>query len=202
MEIDLFREKWQKLRFDEVELKHSNIREILTKKSKSSLRGFIFVAIAEFCLFIALNIFYGTDLTESKMYNIFEYFEIVNYGIIIFFVLMFIHYLRRIETAGPVNTLLVNLLKVRGNMKNYVVYNIFVFISASIYLFINEILYNPSFASLELDTSSKIIITFLFSLFILIVSIALYFTYLFFYGRFMRDIEENHKVLSNHNCTD
>lgn len=132
------------------------------------------------------------------MYNIFEYFEIVNYAVIIFFVLMFIHYLRRIETTGPVNTLLVNLLKVRGNMKKYVVYNIFVFIGASIYLFINEILYNPSFSSLELDASSKIIITSLFSLFILIVSIAIYFTYLFFYGRFMRDIEENHKVLSDH----
>jgi len=196
MNIDLFKEEWHKLHFGEVELKKSNIKEILTKKSKSSLRGFIFVSIAEFCLFIALNIFYSTDLTESRMYTLFEYFEIANYGVIIFFVLMFIRYLRRIETTSPISTLLYDLLKVRGNMKNYVVYNISVFIFASIYLFINEILYNPSLSSLELDASSKIIITLLFSLFILVLSVVLYFTYLFFYGRFMRNIKDNHKVLS------
>lgn len=195
MNLDLFKERWKNIHLEGIKVTENEIKTIITKKSKSSIRSFIFVSTAEFLLFISIGLFYGTELSDSMMYKIFGYFEIFNYGVLIFFVLMFVYHLTRIETTSSINNLLHDLLRVRGDMKKYVIYNISVFVFSAIYLFVNEMLYNPNISNLDLSPYNKIIISSLFSLFVLIASVAIYFAYLFFYGRFISRIEENYKTL-------
>ncbi|WP_228237342.1 hypothetical protein [Allomuricauda sp. M10] len=205
MELDLLKEKWQKLDFvpqDKIAI------DTTPSKSHTKLafgtitkRLFIF-SLIEFFLWGILGIgfqLYFKEYTPPSFLK-FEpliYLEKVNYVILGVFVTAFLVSFNTIRALDGVKDLIVNILKTKRIVNIYIYYNLVVFVITFLTSFIWELSYNEEIKSvLENKAAFVYLVIMVFgTAFTFAFTYLIYKVYFFTYGRFIIDFKKLAKNL-------
>jgi len=150
-QLDVLKKEWQSREQEFPKLSYSDIYEMLLKKSSSIVKWIFIISIAELMFWLSL-IFLIPDsykeLTEALHIKTFIWVSnIIHFAVIGVFIFLFYKNYKSITVTDSTKSLMKSILKTRKTVKNFVYYNIGMFVLSSIIM--NFIYYNNSDALYE-----------------------------------------------------
>ena len=207
-ELEILKKDWKKNGnvFDQVTEKE--IYGMLHKRSSSIVKWILIISILELVLwntisFLIPNDSYAKTIVEDHLDKIVGIIEIINYGVIVFFIYLFYKNYRAINTTDTVKELMNSILKTRKTVQYYVWYNVgmvsFLFLLGLTYQF----MYDSDMQKLinqgtQSSSADNVKLIFLITIFVIVALIFIGLIWLFYkvlYGILMRRLQKNYYEL-------
>ncbi|SHE75113.1 hypothetical protein SAMN05444278_10528 [Psychroflexus salarius] len=136
-ELELLKKRWQAQESSLPNYKSTEIYEMLHKKSSSIVKWIFLISIFEFIFwfvieFIGMSQSVNESLKELDLQTFYRVTLVVNYVVIIAFIIKFFFNYRQIQTTDTVKSLMKTIVKTRLTVKYYVWFNIIFFAITSI----------------------------------------------------------------------
>jgi len=206
-ELELLKKDWQKREANLPKLSYDQIYKMIWKKSSSIVKWIFYISILEFVFWAGINIIFNDresiqELKDLHIHKVFIVLNIINYGIILYFIFKFYTSYRKISFTDSSKNLMSAILKVKRTVTQYVWFNLIIFtISAIIYSY-GVLLYMPEGQEIVIKASEDVNST-AFWIMIIITSIAitavvLFLIWLFYkllYGILLKRLRENYNEL-------
>ena len=207
-ELEILKKDWKKNGnvFDQVTEKE--IYGMLHKRSSSIVKWILIISILELVLwntisFLIPNDSYAKTIVEDHLDKIVGIIEIINYGVIVFFIYLFYKNYRAINTTDTVKELMNSILKTRKTVQYYVWYNVgmvsFLFLLGLTYQF----MYDSDMQKLinqgtQSSSADNVKLIFLITIFVIVAIIFIGFIWMFYrllYGILMKRLQKNYYEL-------
>ncbi|MEO8235844.1 MAG: hypothetical protein ABI549_10565 [Flavobacterium sp.] len=209
-ELDLLKKDWNKNenypKFSEQE-----IYAMLHKNSSSVVKWIFIISVLELSFGLALGIimsFTKFDVENTKflknigIYNYYEAFVSVLYIVIVYFIVRFYLMYKQVSTTDSTKKLMINILKARKTVQNYILFNLIAFAVGFIPFFSYVLKISADKASLQATgkiahiSISVYILTFLAILIITgILTTVFWFVYKLLYGFLLKKLKRNFEEL-------
>jgi len=136
-ELELLKKRWQAQESSLPNYKSTEIYEMLHKKSSSIVKWIFLISIFEFIFwivieFIGMSQSVNDSIKELDLQTFYRVTLVVNYVVIIAFIVKFFYNYRQIQTTDTVKSLMKTIVKTRLTVKYYVWFNIIFFAITSI----------------------------------------------------------------------
>jgi len=131
-ELELLKKRWQAQESSLPNYKSTEIYEMLHKKSSSIVKWIFLISIFEFIFwivieFIGMSQSVNDSIKELDLQTFYRVTLVVNYVVIIAFIVKFFYNYRQIQTTDTVKSLMKTIVKTRQTVKYYVWFNIIFF---------------------------------------------------------------------------
>ena len=131
-ELELLKRRWQAQESSLPNYKSTEIYEMLHKKSSSIVKWIFLISIFEFIFwivieFIGMSQSVNDSIKELDLQTFYRVTLVVNYVVIIAFIVKFFYNYRQIQTTDTVKSLMKTIVKTRQTVKYYVWFNIIFF---------------------------------------------------------------------------
>lgn len=206
-ELELLKKDWQnkdehlpKLSFDE-------IYKMIWKKSSSIVKWIFYISIIEFLFWIAMSFIpiENDELTGrgAKTFQTIEtIIEIIGYVVIVYFIFKFYLNYKKINTTDSARALMKKIIITRKTVMQYVWFNLGLFATLMIIVFLESIFYNAEYADLSQrisEAGNPILIWFIVGLLLLftivLFGILLWLFYRLLYGILLKRLNLNYREL-------
>ncbi len=206
-ELDLLKKAWQKENYSSDQVSEGEIYKMLHQKSSSIVKWILIISIIEFIFWNFITVFITDDnyINKLKQYgieNLMLILNIVNYIIIIGFIIVFYKNYRSISITDATQQLMKNILKTKKTVQNYIWYNLAMIAISIIITLIMLFNHNPKMISLMDKEISQghhtyfICICTLISILFIILIIGLFWLfYRLIYGILLKKLFANYKEL-------
>lgn len=206
-ELDLLKKAWQKENYSSDQVSEGEIYKMLHQKSSSIVKWILIISIIEFIFWNIITVFITDDsyikkLKEYGIENLMLVLNIVNYVIIIGFIIVFYKNYRSISTTDATQQLMKSILKTKKTVQNYIWYNLAMIAVSIIITLIMLFNHNPKMISLmdkEISQGHQtyfICICTLISIIFIILIIGLFWLfYRLLYGVLLKKLFTNYKEL-------
>ncbi len=136
-ELELLKKRWQAQESSLPNYKSTEIYEMLHKKSSSIVKWIFLISIFEFIFwivieFIGMSQSVNDSIKELDLQTFYRVTLVVNYVVIIAFIVKFFYNYQQIQTTDTVKSLMKTIVKTRLTVKYYVWFNIIFFAITSI----------------------------------------------------------------------
>ena len=131
-ELELLKKRWQSQESSLPNYKSKDIYNMLHKKSSSIVKWIFFISIFEFIFwivieFIGMSQSVNDSIKELDLQTFYRITLVINYVVIIAFIVKFFYNYRQIQTTDTVKSLMKTIVKTRLTVKYYVWFNIIFF---------------------------------------------------------------------------
>lgn len=199
MELDSLKKVWKEQQT--ASFSREEILAMLKKKSSSVAKWIFYISLAEFAFWILLSFI----IPESKLelnkstQNFIEILTIINYIVIISFIVAFFSNYRKIKVEQNIKQLLKNIFKIRKTVQYYIIYNLAMIVISIILSTLWIMAYNADILNIPAEMKDNSIFWggFILSLliFILIILTVLFFFYRLLYGFLLRRLKKNYSEI-------
>lgn len=203
-ELELLKKSWKRQEQYLPKIEVDEIYRMIHRQSSSTVKWIMIIAILEFSFWIALTLGMryldasgaSAKLTEAGTIFI-RIFEIVNIGIHLVFITLFVRNYRMIETKNSTTNLMKHILRTRKTVNYYVVYNIIGAAIGFAFGFYTSITHMDSQSSTLILNNWKTLGGFvLISIFVFMLFLAiLWGFYRLIYGILLRRLKNNYNEL-------
>ncbi len=206
-ELELLKKAWQKENYSSDQVSEGEIYKMLHQKSSSIVKWILIISIIEFIFWNIITIVITDDnyvqkLKEYGIENLMLIINIVNYIIIIGFIIVFYKNYRSICTTDATQQLMKNILKTKKTVQNYIWYNLAMIGISIIITIVMLFNHNPKMISLmdkEISQGHQTyfisICTLISIVFIFIIIGLFWFFYQLLYGVLLKKLFANYKEL-------
>ncbi|MDP3312230.1 hypothetical protein [Lutibacter sp.] len=207
-ELELLKKDWQQRKQVYPNLSHTDIYNLLHKKSSSIVKWIFIIGIAEFIFWGVLNLFIPDRIfdiyDQLHLKKILSYSYIFHYTVSIVFLYLFYNNHKAIRVTDSTNNLMKNIIKTRKTVNFYVYYNIGLYVILSVVF--NIVLFSDVDLLLQVMTPEKLNIDqskffnmFLITQIIVLVVMCglLYLYYRIIYGILLRKLNKNYNELES-----
>lgn len=201
-ELELLKQDWKKQGNNFPKLSYQQIYKMLLKKSSSLVQWIFIISVAEFVFWVALDFFLSTKdsakaIQELHMELFYNIANVINYSVLIFFVVKFYLNFRKIRTTDSARKLMRNIIKTRRTVKYYVWFNLAFFALGVTITF--GVIMNQSEAITNLAEEHQTFkIVAIIGFFVLLLALMLGILWLFYrllYGILTRRLKKNYAEL-------
>lgn len=206
-ELEILKKDWNKREHSFNQLTETDIYKMLHKRSSSIVKWILIISILEILLWLSLS-FLTTDehyfetLEIYHLSKVIPVITIINYGIMIFFIILFYKNFKNINTTETVKKLMQSILKTRKTVKYYVWYNLTMSFISFVLVFSFQFKYDPNLNEvIEKATQSvnpNVFYIVLFAAYIVCVMViigAIWLFYKLLYGILLKRLNKNYKEL-------
>ncbi|PVX50957.1 hypothetical protein C7377_1287 [Balneicella halophila] len=199
MDINQLKNVWKEQKT--TSFSREQILAMLKRKSSSVAKWIFYISLGEFIFWILFSLL----LPESslKLNNSSEFFvtaiSVVNYIVIIGFIILFFINFKKIKVEQNVSELLANIFRLRKTVRYYIIYNLAMFVLSVILstwwilIYDSEAINIPS--NVKNNTAFWLGLVFAVFTVTLIIVISLYFFYRLLYGFLLRRLKKNYEEL-------
>ena len=198
--LEKYKKAWNNQLDTEDKLSTVDIYKLAQSRSQSIVKWIFIIGILEFVVLNALSFFVDIDEAYAEykkigLKNFFIYSQIIAYGILFYFLVMFYLNYKRISTTDSTRTLMKKIIKTRKTVRNYVLFNLSYMALIMIVVTVSSI--NTNFD----DLSNKQIILIIFATLIatLLILGVLWLFYQLLYGFLLKKLTKNYKEIAKLN---
>ncbi len=128
-ELELLKRDWQKQNQSFQQVDENEIAKMQHKSSSSSVKWIFYISVIEFVVFTLIGFIFSDNDSKDvyKRLNLQTFmviFTVINYIILIFFIVKFYLNYKKINNFSSVKDLMENILNARKTLKNYVTFNL------------------------------------------------------------------------------
>ncbi|AWA30134.1 hypothetical protein HYN48_08605 [Flavobacterium magnum] len=204
-ELDLLKKDWQKEGQPFKQISEEQINTMIHRKSSSIVKRILIISVLEFLFWIAISMLLTDDKYNAKVENYgLETFmfisNIVNYGVLLFFIYFFYKNYKTISTTDSTHQLMKNILATRKTVKYYIWYNLGIVALDIVLTLIMEYYHDEKLQTLRQSTEGKGVSAalLLVGLGIVILAIGIVAVWLFYrllYGILLKKLYKNYNEL-------
>lgn len=206
-ELELLKKDWQKREADLPKLSYDEIYKMTWKKSSSIVKWIFYISLIELVFWAAINIIFSDSETMEELkalhiHKVIMVLNIINYGIILYFIYKFYINYRKISFTDSSRKLMKAILKVKRTVTQYVWFNLIIFTTYLIINMYGVLLYAPEGQKIVQAASEDgnsfsfwaMVIT-ISVLFTAIVLLLIWLFYKLLYGILLKRLRENYNEL-------
>ncbi len=206
-ELELLKKDWQKREADLPKLSYDQIYGMTWKKSSSIVKWIFYISLIELVFWAAINIIFSDSETMEELkalhiHKVIMVLNIINYGIILYFIYKFYINYRKISFTDSSRKLMKAILKVKRTVTQYVWFNLIIFTTYLIINMYGVLLYAPEGQKIVQAASEDgnsfsfwaMVIT-ISVLFTAIVLLLIWLFYKLLYGILLKRLRENYNEL-------
>lgn len=206
-ELELLKKDWQKREADLPKLSYDEIYRMTWKKSSSIVKWIFYISLIELVFWAAINIIFSDSETMEELkalhiHKVIMVLNIINYGIILYFIYKFYINYRKISFTDSSRKLMKAILKVKRTVTQYVWFNLIIFTTYLIINMYGVLLYAPEGQKIVQAASEDgnsfsfwaMVIT-ISVLFTAIVLLLIWLFYKLLYGILLKRLRENYNEL-------
>ena len=139
-DLDLYKKAWQKDNQSFLQVSEKEIYTMIHKKSSSVVKWILVISLLELVFWNVINFLFFGENYFKKTYsvdfleyieNFNHYFNLINYTVIVVFIMLFYKNYRTISSSSSAQKLMKDILKTRKTVIYYVWFNIMIFILAT-----------------------------------------------------------------------
>ncbi|AWI26032.1 hypothetical protein [Flavobacterium pallidum] len=204
-ELDLLKKDWQKEGQPFKQVSEEQINTMIHKKSSSIVKRILIISVVEFLFWIAISVLLTDDKYNAKVarYGLEDFMfisNIVNYGVLLFFIYFFYKNYKTISTTDSTRQLMKNILATRKTVKYYIWYNLGIVALDIVMTLIMEYYHDEKLLTLRQNTenSGMSAALLLVGLGIVILAIGIVAVWLFYrllYGILLKKLYNNYNEL-------
>ena len=206
-ELELLKRDWQKKEADLPKLSYDQIYKMIWKKSSSIVKWIFYISIIEFVFWAGLNIIFSDaesmqELKAMHIYRVIMVLNILNYGIILYFIYKFYVNYRKISFTDSSKKLMKTILDVKRTVTQYVWFNLIIFTVSMLISIYGAFVYGPEGKQLmeaaSQDGNTTMFWVMLIGFSIVFIAILLVLVWLFYkllYGILLKRLRQNYKEL-------
>jgi hypothetical protein len=147
-ELELLKKDWQKREANLPKLSYEQIYPMIKKKSSSIVKWIFYISIIEFVFWAGINIVFSgpetmEELKAMHIHKVIMVLNVVNYGIILYFILKFYNNYKKISITDSSRNLMKTILKVKRTVTQYVWFNLIIFTTYLIINMYGVLIYGP-----------------------------------------------------------
>jgi hypothetical protein len=147
-ELELLKKDWQKREANLPKLSYDEIYKMIWKKSSSIVKWIFYISIIEFVFWAGINIVFNDpesiqELKDLHIHKVIMVLNVVNYGIILYFIFKFYANYKKISFTDSSKKLMKTILKVKRTVTQYVWFNLIIFTTYLIINMYGVLLYGP-----------------------------------------------------------
>lgn len=145
-ELDKLKKQWQSKEQELPKISYNDIYKMLLKKSSSIVKWIFIISVIELLFWVSMYLFIPEDniklISEMGIDKILYYSNIVHFTVFGIFIYFFYKNYKSIQVTDNTKMLMKSILKTRNTVRNFVYYNIGMFILSSI--IVDTFFYNNS----------------------------------------------------------
>ena len=147
-ELELLKRDWQKKEATLPKLSYDQIYKMIWKKSSSIVKWIFYISIIEFVFWAGINLIFNDpesiqELKDLHIHKVMMVLNVVNYGIILYFIFKFYTNYKKISFTDSSKKLMKTILKVKRTVTQYVWFNLIIFTTYLIINMYGVLLYGP-----------------------------------------------------------
>lgn len=195
--LDKYKKAWENQPAENDRVNEAQIYKMAHSKSSSIVKWIFIIGILEFVVFNSLYFFVDMDSAHREyeklgLENFVLYTQIIAYGILFYFLVMFYMNYKNISTSDSTRVLMRKIIKTRKTVRNYVLFNLG---------YIALVMVAFTIASINVNTeelnNKQIALLIFFMIIITFVILGLMFLfYQLIYGILLRKLKRNYKELA------
>jgi len=206
-ELEILKKDWKKKEHSFNQITEKEIYGMLHKRSSSIVKWIFIISICEFLLWVSASLLMRNNEKITKFYDYDKFhimmaLELINYSILIYFIVRFYKNYKKINTTQPISSLIKNILNTRKTVQNYIKIIIIYTIITSIIMFFVQFNFDPEILKIyhEVERKGKettfIILSLLLTLvFVGIFSLFVWLFYKLIYGILLKRLYNNYEEL-------
>jgi sulfur relay (sulfurtransferase) DsrC/TusE family protein len=206
-ELEILKKDWKKKENSFNQITEKEIYGMLHKRSSSIVKWIFIISVCEFLLWITASLLMRNNDKITKFHNYDKFhimliLELINYGILIYFIIKFYKNYRKINTTQPIKSLIKNVLDTRKTVQNYIKIIIIYTIITAIIMFFVQFNFDPEILKIyhEVEKTGKETLFIVISLVLTLIFIGIFslFVWLFYkliYGILLKRLYHNYEEL-------
>ena len=195
--LDKYKKAWENQPAENDRVNEAQIYKMAHSKSSSIVKWIFIIGILEFVVFNSLYFFVDMDSAQREykklgLENFLLYTQIIAYGILFYFLVMFYMNYKNISTSDSTRVLMRKIIKTRKTVRNYVLFNLGYIALVMVAFTIASINVNTE----ELNNKQIALLIFLMIIFTFVILGLMFLFYQLIYGILLRKLKRNYKELA------
>jgi len=198
-ELELLKKDWKKKEQQFKQVSEQDIYDMLHQSSSSIVKWIFIISIIEFLIFRLLDFTLFFDeafITRLKSYHIYDIEKVatvINFIVLIGFIIYFYKNLKNISTTSSVKKLMKDIIETRKIVKYYVWYNLAIAFITGVIILYSQLKYDSNLSPL-FEKYQLVVIFIGLSVIVLLVGV-FYLFYKLVYGILLKRLQNNYKEL-------
>lgn len=198
-ELELLKKDWKKKEQQFKQVSEQDIYHMLHQSSSSIVKWIFIISIIEFLIFRLLDFTLFFDeafITRLKSYHIYDIEKVatvINFIVLIGFIIYFYKNLKNISTTSSVKKLMKDIIETRKIVKYYVWYNLAIAFVTGVIILFSQLKYDSNLSPL-FEKHQLVVIFIGLSVIVLLVGV-FYLFYKLVYGILLKRLQNNYKEL-------
>lgn len=198
-ELELLKKDWKKKEQQFKQVSEQDIYHMLHQSSSSIVKWIFIISIIEFLIFRLLDFTLFFDeafITRLKSYHIYDIEKVatvINFIVLIGFIIYFYKNLKNISTTSSVKKLMKDIIETRKIVKYYVWYNLAIAFITGVIILFSQLKYDSNLSPL-FEKYQLVVISIGLSVIVLLVGV-FYLFYKLVYGILLKRLQNNYKEL-------
>ena len=198
-ELELLKKDWKKKEQQFKQVSEQDIYHMLHQSSSSIVKWIFIISIIEFLIFRLLDFTLFFDeafINRLKSYHIYDIEKVatvINFIVLIGFIIYFYKNLKNISTTSSVKKLMKDIIETRKIVKYYVWYNLAIAFVTGVIILFSQLKYDSNLSPL-FEKYQLVVISIGLSVIVLLVGV-FYLFYKLVYGILLKRLQNNYKEL-------
>jgi len=198
-ELELLKKDWKKKEQQFKQVSEQDIYHMLHQSSSSIVKWIFIISIIEFLIFRLLDFTLFFDeafINRLKSYHIYDIEKVatvINFIVLIGFIIYFYKNLKNISTTSSVKKLMKDIIETRKIVKYYVWYNLAIAFITGVIILYSQLKYDSNLSPL-FEKYQLVVIFIGLSVIVLLVGV-FYLFYKLVYGILLKRLQNNYKEL-------
>ena len=207
-QLEALKKDWQSREHEFPKLSYSEIYPMILKKSSSIVKWIVIISLCEILFWFLLSLLVPESsdefYNEMGLKTALKWVNILNYGVVIFFVYLFWKNWKTIKVTNSVKTLMENILRTRKTVHYFVYYNIgmaaALLAGINIYYYYNQeklvdlLVGQDIYGAIPAEAVANKFFLFNFIAGVVVIGLLMLF-YFLLYGLLLRRLKRNYKEL-------
>lgn len=195
--LDNYKKAWENQSQENDLVSEQQIYKMAQSRSSSIVKWIFIIGILEFVVFNSLYFFVDMDEARKEyaklgLENFVLYTEIIAYGILFYFLVMFYKNYKNISTSDSTRVLMKKIIRTRKTVRNYVLFNLGYIALIMIAFTIASINVNMD----ELSGKQIALLVFFMTIITFVILGLMFLFYQLIYGILLRKLKRNYKELA------
>ena len=195
--LDNYKKAWENQPEENDRVNEAQIYKMAHSRSSSIVKWIFIIGILEFVIFNSLYFFVDMDEAHREyeklgLENFVLYTQIIAYGILFYFLVMFYNNYKNISTSDSTRVLMRKIIKTRKTVRNYVLFNLGYIALVMVAFTIASINVNME----ELNNKQIALLIFFMIIITFLILGVMFLFYQLIYGILLRKLRRNYKELA------
>ncbi|MGC6285135.1 MAG: hypothetical protein ACON4X_05715 [Polaribacter sp.] len=195
--LDNYKKAWENQPEENDRVNEAQIYKMAHSRSSSIVKWIFIIGILEFVVFNSLYFFVDMDEAHREyeklgLENFVLYTQIIAYGILFYFLVMFYNNYKNISTSDSTRVLMRKIIKTRKTVRNYVLFNLGYIALVMVAFTIASINVNME----ELNNKQIALLIFFMIIITFLILGVMFLFYQLIYGILLRKLRRNYKELA------